>query len=286
MKHYLVTQLEFARDEFQRVMQGVSSQEGERVLPPFNSLGFMVAHMAVHEHTMWILMGQQRKLYSGIGSQFGSGAAATVPQWDEVWQIWHHVTREADCEAAIASCLERYGQIDILHNNVGRSRGDREAGELGAGMWDEIHELNVKSYFLCAKHALVPMRAQRSGCIINVSSVSSIIVSPTVAYKTSKAAVNALTHSLAIENARYGIRANAILPGLMDTPMAIERRAREWNMTRQEVRDQRDAKVPLGRKMGTGWDVGHAAVFLASDEARFITGVLLPVDGGQSINTT
>ncbi len=195
------------------------------------------------------------------------------------------VTREADCEAAVAACVERYGRIDVLHNNVGRSQGDRETSDLGAEVWDELHELNVKSYFMCAKHALAPMRARRSGCIINISSVASTIVSPTVAYKTSKAAVNALTHSLAIENARYGIRVNAILPGLMDTPMAIERRAREWNMTRQEVREQRDERVPLGRKMGTGWDVGHAAVFLASDEARFITGVLLPVDGGQSINT-
>ena len=195
------------------------------------------------------------------------------------------VTREADCEAAVAACLERYGRIDVLHNNVGRSRGDREAAELDEKTWDELHELNVKSFFLCSKHALGPMRAQRSGCIVNVSSVSSVIVSPTVAYKTSKAAVNALTHSLAIENARYGIRVNAILPGLMDTPMAIERRAREWNMSRQAVREQRDAQVPLGRKMGTGWDVGYAAVFLASDEARFITGVLLPVDGGQSIHT-
>ena len=195
------------------------------------------------------------------------------------------VTREADCEAAIADCIERHGRIDVLHNNVGRSQGDREVSELGSGMWDELHEINVKSYFLCAKHALAPMRAQRSGCIINISSVASTVVSPTVAYKTSKAAVNALTHSLAMENAQYGIRVNAILPGLMDTPMAIERRAREWNMTRAEVRTQRDARVPLGGKMGTAWDVGHAAVFLASDEARFITGVLLPVDGGQSINT-
>ena len=196
------------------------------------------------------------------------------------------VTREPDCEAAIGTCVERYGRIDILHNNVGRSQGDREASELGAGMWDELHELNLKSYFLCAKHAVAPMRTRRSGCIINISSVASTIVSPTVAYKTSKAAVNALTHQLALENAPYGIRVNAILPGLMDTPMAIERRAREWNMSREDVREQRDARVPLGRKMGTGWDVGHAAVFLASDEARFITGVLLPVDGGQSINTS
>ena len=195
------------------------------------------------------------------------------------------VTREADCKAAIAACLERHGKIDILHNNVGRSRGDREVSELEAGMWDELHELNLKTCFLCAKHALPPMRARGRGCIINISSVASTIVSPTVAYKTSKAAVNALTHSLAIDNAQHGIRVNAILPGLMDTPMAIERRAREWNMTREEVRAGRNARVPLGRKMGTGWDVGHAAVFLASDEARFITGVLLPVDGGQSINT-
>ena len=195
------------------------------------------------------------------------------------------VTREADCQAAVGTCVERFGQIDLLHNNVGRSQGDREASALDAGTWDELHELNLKSYFLCAKHAVAPMRARRSGCIINVSSVSSTIVSPTVAYKTSKAAVNALTHQLALENAPYGIRVNAILPGLMDTPMAIERRAREWNMSREDVRAQRDARVPLGRKMGTGWDVGHAAVFLASDEARFITGVLLPVDGGQSINT-
>ena len=195
------------------------------------------------------------------------------------------VTRESDCAAAIGACVERYGKIDVLHNNVGRSQGDREASELDAGMWDELHELNLRSYFLCAKHAVGPMRARRSGSIINISSVASTIVSPTVAYKTSKAAVNALTHQLALENAPYGIRVNAILPGLMDTPMAIERRAREWNMSREEVREQRDDRVPLGRKMGTGWDVGHAAVFLASDEARFVTGVLLPVDGGQSINT-
>ena len=194
-------------------------------------------------------------------------------------------TRESDCEAAIGACVERYGKIDVLHNNVGRSQGDREASALDARMWDELHELNLKSYFLCAKHAVRPMRARGSGSIINISSVSSTIVSPTVAYKTSKAAVNALTHQLALENAPYGIRVNAILPGLMDTPMAIERRAREWNMSREAVREERDARVPLGRKMGTGWDVGHAAVFLASDEARFITGVLLPVDGGQSINT-
>ncbi len=96
MKNHLVTQLDFVRDEFQRVMKGVTAEEGTKVLAPFNSLGYIVGHMAVHEHTMWILMGQQRKLYSGIGQRFGSGSDTSVPQWDEVWAIWHHVTQESD----------------------------------------------------------------------------------------------------------------------------------------------------------------------------------------------
>ena len=103
-------------------------------------------------------------------------------------------------------------------------------------------------------------------------------------YKTSKGAVNTLTQHIASENAGYGIRANAILPGLMDTPMAIERRASERNVDRSVVRSERDAKVPLSGKMGTAEDVANAALFLASDEARFISGVLLPVDGAMLVN--
>ena len=89
-----------------------------------------------------------------------------------------------------------------------------------------------------------------------------------------------MTQNMAIENAPYGIRVNAILPGLMDTPMAIERRAREQDLPRRLVRQERDEQVPLQQKMGTAWDVAAAALFLASDEARYITGALLPVDGG------
>jgi NAD(P)-dependent dehydrogenase (short-subunit alcohol dehydrogenase family) len=103
-----------------------------------------------------------------------------------------------------------------------------------------------------------------------------------LAYKASKAGVNALTHSLALGNARYGIRVNAILPGLMNTPMAIESISRARGISKRSLIEERDRQVPLGGKMGTAWDVAHAALFLASDEARFITGVLLPVDGGQS----
>ncbi|MCB1547568.1 MAG: SDR family oxidoreductase, partial [Hyphomicrobiaceae bacterium] len=102
----------------------------------------------------------------------------------------------------------------------------------------------------------------------------------TITYKTSKGAVNTMTQHMALENAPYGVRVNAILPGLMDTPMAIERRARERGVERKIIRDERNAQVPLLGQMGTAMDVANAALFLASDEARYVTGVLLPVDGG------
>ena len=192
------------------------------------------------------------------------------------------VTRESDCAGLVAACRDRFGRVDILHNNVGRSRGDRPTPDMDAAMWDELMTLNVKSMFMTAKHALPVMRAQRSGVILNVSSTSAVCSRQTVTYKTSKGAVNTLTHHLAMENAEYGVRANVILPGLMDTPMAIERRATERNIDRAQIRAERDAQVPLNKTMGTAWDVANAALFLASDEARYITGVILPVDGGLS----
>jgi NAD(P)-dependent dehydrogenase (short-subunit alcohol dehydrogenase family) len=126
------------------------------------------------------------------------------------------------------------------------------------------------------------MREQQSGCIINISSIAAVCSTPIVAYKTSKAGVNAYTQSLAIGNARHGIRANVIMPGLMNTPMAIEGISAGTGIPKDELIRRRDASVPLRAKMGTAWDVAWAAVFLASDEAGFITGVALPVDGGQS----
>ncbi len=190
-------------------------------------------------------------------------------------------TREADCGWIAKECLSRFGRIDVLHNNVGRSEGDAATTELKEENWLALMDVNLKSAFLTCKHVLPVMRKQRSGVIINISSTSSVCSRQTLAYKTAKAGINAMTQNIAIENAAYGVRVNAILPGLMDTPMAIERRARERNVPRQTVRDERDAQVPLG-KMGTAWDVAAAAVFLASDEASYITGVLLAVDGGLS----
>jgi NAD(P)-dependent dehydrogenase (short-subunit alcohol dehydrogenase family) len=192
------------------------------------------------------------------------------------------VTREADCEALVRACRERYGRIDILHNNVGKSEGDAEASALDEASWQAIFDLNLKSMFLTCKHTLPVMREQGSGCIINISSIASLCSFTGLAYKTSKAGINALTQLLAVENGKYGIRVNSILPGLMDTPMAIERRARERNVSREVIRAERDQAVPLRGKMGTGWDVARAALFLASDDAGFVSGVNLPVDGAQS----
>ncbi len=191
------------------------------------------------------------------------------------------VTNEPDCESMAKECLSRYGRIDVLHNNVGRSEGDAATTELEEETWLALMDVNLKSAFLSCKHVLPIMRQQGLGVITNTSSTSSVCSRQTLAYKTAKAGINAMTQNMAIENAAYGLRVNAILPGLMDTPMAIERRARERNVARQTVRDERDAQVPLG-KMGTAWDVAAAALFLASDEARYITGVLLAVDGGLS----
>jgi NAD(P)-dependent dehydrogenase (short-subunit alcohol dehydrogenase family) len=191
-------------------------------------------------------------------------------------------TDEESCRAVVRACLERYGRIDVLHNNVGIGDGDAGPAHLTEEAWDRILGVNLKSVFLMCKHVLPILREQGSGVITNVSSVAATCATGIVAYKTSKAGLNALTHAIASANARYGIRANAIMPGLIDTPMAIEGLAGARGVSRERLRADRDAQVPLGGKMGSAWDVAHAALFLASDEARFITGVLLPVDGGQS----
>ena len=191
------------------------------------------------------------------------------------------VTSEAACAGMVDACVKSLGRIDILHNNVGIGAGDRGPTTMTEEVWDRIFATNLKSVMFACKYALPVMRAQRSGVIINISSIAAVCSVGIVAYKTSKAAVNAFTQSLAIGNGEYGIRANVIMPGLMNTPMAIEGYVAAGR-DRQELIAQRDSQVPLGRSMGSGWDVANAALFLASDEARFISGVCLAVDGGQS----
>ena len=195
------------------------------------------------------------------------------------------VTKVAEIKAMAAEAHARWGRIDILHNNVGVSLagGDAELLDITEEALDRCVAINLKSCIFAAKHVIPIMRQQNSGAIINISSMAVISTYPYVAYKATKAAMVAFTEQLAYQNARYGIRANVILPGLMNTPMAVDTRARAFRKTRAEVEAERDAKVPLRGKMGTGWDVANAALFLASDEANFITGVTLPVDGGASV---
>ena len=196
------------------------------------------------------------------------------------------VTKEATLKAAVAAAHRRWGRIDILHNNVGVSiaGGDKPLLELTEEAFDRVCAINLRGTIMACKQVLPIMRQQRAGAIVNISSVAAWENYPLVAYKATKAAMIAFTQQLAIQNAEYGIRANVILPGLMDTPMAVDTRARASNRSRAEVAAERDARVPLRRKMGTAWDVANAALFLASDEANFITGVALPVDGGALVN--
>lgn len=192
------------------------------------------------------------------------------------------VSVESQCAAMVQACTERYGRIDILHNNVGIGFRDGGVTSLDEENWQRIFDVNLKGMWLTCKHTIPVMRSQHSGAVTNISSIAAIASTGMLAYKTSKMGVLALTQSIANGNARYGIRCNCIMPGLMNTPMAIEGYSSMPGRTREEVIASRDANVPLNGKMGTAWDVAYAALFLASDEAKFITGVNLPVDGGQS----
>jgi NAD(P)-dependent dehydrogenase (short-subunit alcohol dehydrogenase family) len=197
------------------------------------------------------------------------------------------VTREATLAAAIKSAHQRWGRIDILHYNVGVSiaGGDKPLLEITEEAFDRVSAINLRGAIMACKHAVPIMRAQRSGVILMISSLAAVEKYPLVAYKATKAAMIAFTQQLAIQNAEFGVRANVILPGLMDTPMAVDTRARASGRPRKDIAAERDKRVPLRGKMGTAWDVANAAVFLASDEAGFITGVDLLVDGGGALNT-
>lgn len=191
-------------------------------------------------------------------------------------------TKDQACAALVKDCLDRHGRIDVLHNNVGIGGADAGPAHIEEEAWDQILSVNLKSVIFPCKAVLPAMREQESGSIINISSIAAVCATGIVAYKTSKAGINAYTQSLAIGNAKYGIRANVIMPGLMETPMAIEGISKGLGVDKEELIRRRNAQVPLRGQMGSAWDIAHAALFLASEEASFITGVALPVDGGQT----
>ncbi|MEH3148398.1 MAG: SDR family NAD(P)-dependent oxidoreductase [Methylobacterium frigidaeris] len=208
-----------------------------------------------------------------VGIITGEGFRATAASCD--------VTDGASVKAVVDEAMDRHGRIDVLHNNVGYATMGGPV-ELDEAAWQRTLDLNVTGCFLTCKHVLPHMIARRSGAIVNVSSVAAIRYTgyPYAAYYAAKAAVNNFTMGVALQHARDGIRANAIMPGLMNTPLIFQQISGQYADADAMVK-ARDAACPTG-KMGTAWDIAKAALFLASDDAAYITGVSLPVDGGLS----
>lgn len=201
----------------------------------------------------------------------GEGGQATAAVCD--------VTKSDDVKAVADAVIAAHGRVDVLHNNVGYATMGGPI-ELSEDEWHKTIDLNVTGCFLTCKHLLPHMLARRSGAIVNVSSIAAIRWTgyPYAAYYAAKAAVNNFTMGLALQYAKDGIRANAIMPGLMNTPLIHKQISGQYKDAVEMV-SARDAACPMGR-MGTAWDVANAALFLASDESAYITGVSLPVDGG------
>ena len=195
----------------------------------------------------------------------------------------------ADVKRVVEACVERFGRIDVLDNNVGIA----EVGgvvELSEAAWDRVFAINLKSCFLAMKHVIPVMERQGGGSIVNISSVASIRYLGVVyaTYYATKAAMNHLTRTTAAQYAAKNIRVNAILPGLMKTPMVEKSAGLAHSYAQGDVEAMwraRDAQVPMGH-MGDAWDVANAALFLASDESRYVTRIELVVDGGLTLKVT
>jgi NAD(P)-dependent dehydrogenase (short-subunit alcohol dehydrogenase family) len=203
------------------------------------------------------------------------GGAAEAVQAD--------ASQARDVERAVGACLDRFGRIDVLDNNVGVV----EVGgvvDLPESTWDRVLAINLKSCFLTMKNVIPVMQRQGGGSIVNISSIASLGYTgvPYAAYYATKAAVNHLTRTTAVQYAPQQIRVNAVLPGLMKTPMVEQSAALARSYGEGDVEDMwrtRAAQCPMGY-MGDAWDVANAVLFLASDQARYITGIQLAVDGG------
>jgi NAD(P)-dependent dehydrogenase (short-subunit alcohol dehydrogenase family) len=193
------------------------------------------------------------------------------------------VSQDAEVERMAGECAQHFGRIDVLHNNVGIV----EVGgpiETSQESWNRVIAVNQTSIFLTCKHTLPYMVKQRAGAIVNIASVAAIrwVGFPYLAYSASKAAMLAMTSNIAVQYAAHGIRANCVLPGLMNTPLIREPLKETYGGDIGSMIEQRDKLSPTG-KMGDAWDTAYAALFLACDEARYITGAHLTVDGGLSV---
>ena len=192
------------------------------------------------------------------------------------------VTDERALIGAVETIVARHGRIDVLQNNVGvaYTGGDSPLADLDEESFDRVMAINLRGTVMACKHVVPVMRGQGRGVITNISSIAAVVDYKSVTYKTSKAGMIAFSRQLALDCAPDGVRVNAILPGYMDTPMAVDTQARRYGRPREEIAADRDTWQPLRGGMGSAWDVAQASLFLASDAGRFITGVALPVDGG------
>ncbi|MSP50741.1 MAG: SDR family oxidoreductase [Alphaproteobacteria bacterium] len=192
------------------------------------------------------------------------------------------VSSAAEVDRAIEAAMERYGRIDILHNNVGIARLT-PIEQITEEEWDRVLAINLKSLMLTCRRALPVMVAQGKGAIVNIASIAGIRDSgvPYITYSTTKGAILAFTRTIALQYAKKGIRANCVLPGLMNTPLLYAGLQSAYSKTADsdEMVRRRDAQCPMGH-MGDAWDVAHAALYLASDEAKYVTAAELVVDGG------
>lgn len=186
----------------------------------------------------------------------------------------HDVSSDDDWQAIVAAAIDGYGRIDILVNNAGLSGSDPDI--LSTEVWDRMMNVNAKGTFLGLKHVVPVMQSGGGGAIVNISSISALRPRGLTMYTTTKGAVIALTQAMAVDHGRDGIRVNCIAPGPVYTPMVY---AGGMSDKAREARKQASAlKVE-----GTGWDIGNAVVFLVSDQARYITGHTLVVDGGVTL---
>ncbi|MDF1734608.1 MAG: SDR family oxidoreductase [Minwuia sp.] len=218
-------------------------------------------------------LGRAEETVAMIGAEGGHASAVRCD-----------VTQTFDCVGLVQQTMGAEGRIDVLVNNVGiGGGGDGPAHRASEEALERILDVNTTGAWRMIRAILPEMRNQGSGNIVNISSLAAFGGGNMVAYEMSKAAMNRLTTSVAIANAKYGVRCNAIAPGLMDTPMAVSGGAAARGLDTETVRQERNRLVPLRGQMGTAWDTAHAALFLASDEARFITGAILPVDGGAGV---
>ena len=210
-------------------------------------------------------------------------AAEIAGEGGESLAIQCDVTKEAEVAALVAETLRRFGRIDVLHNNVG-TYAIEALEETSEASWDRVFAINLKSCYLAMKHVIPVMERQGGGSIINISSIASIrhLGVTYVTYSATKAAMNQMTRTTAVEFAPKNIRVNAILPGLMKTPMVEHSAGLAASYAKGDVAAMwraRDAQVPMGH-MGEAWDVAYAALFLACDESKYVTGIELVVDGG------